>query len=208
MRLYYTPGTCSLSPHIVAREAGIALDLVKVDIAAHLTESGDRYTEVNPNGYVPALVLDDGYVLTEGPAIVQYLADLAPGSGLVPAAGTRGRYVVQQWLNFVSTELHKGFTPLWHKETPAQTRAAAKAQLAKRFGYLDRELADRPFLLGGSFSVADAYAFTILGWAKFMAIDLARWPSLSAYVARIAERPKVREALIAEGLIEAEAEAA
>ena len=208
MRLYYTPGTCSLSPHIVAREAGIALDLVRVDIATHLTEGGERYTDVNPNGYVPALVLDDGFVLTEGPAIVQYLADLAPEAGLVPAAGTRGRYVAQQWLNFVSTELHKGFSPLWHKETPAETRAAAKEQLAKRFGFLDRELAGRPFLLGEAFSVADAYAFTILGWAKYMAIDLGRWPNVAAYVERVAARPKVREAMIAEGLLKPEADAA
>lgn len=203
MRLYYTPGTCSLSPHIVAREAGLEIELVRVDLATRLTEAGDRYTAVNPNGYVPALVFDDGFVLTEGPAIVQYLADLAPAAGLVPEAGTRERYVVQQWLNFVSTELHKGFAPLWKKETPAETRRMARDALAARFSFLDQHLAGRDFIASDRFGVVDAYAYTILRWAAYMAIDLGRWPNLTAYVERVADRPKVQEALVAEGLVPA-----
>jgi glutathione S-transferase len=208
MRLYYAPGTCSLAPHIVAREAGVAVDLIKVDLATKLTERGEDYRKINPKGAVPALVLDDGTVLTEAAVVIQYLADHATEAGLIPAAGTLDRYVAQQWLNYVATELHKGFGPLWHKETPAEMRRIVKDQLAAKFSFLDQELAGRPSLTGGRFGVADAYAFTILGWAKFMAIDLARWPNLAAYVARIAERPKVRETLVAEGLVEDEAEAA
>jgi glutathione S-transferase len=208
MRLYYAPGTCSLAPHIVAREAGLAFDLVKVDLATKRTERGDDYRSINPKGAVPALVLDDGTVLTEAAVVIQYLADRAPEAGLIPTPGGLDRYVAQQWLNYVATELHKGFTPLWHKETPAEMRRIVKEQLAAKFSFLDQELARRAYLAGDSFGVADAYAFTIFGWAKFMAIDLARWPNLAAYVARIAERPRVLEALIAEGLVEAEAEAA
>ena len=208
MRLYFAPGTCSLAPHIVAREAGVAVDLVKVDLATKLTGRGDDYRKINPKGAVPALVIEDGTVLTEAAVVIQYLADRAPGAGLIPAAGTLDRYVAQQWLNYVATELHKGFGPLWHKETPAEMRRSVKEQLAAKFSFLDQELSRRPYLAGDSFGVADAYAFTILGWAKFMAIDLARWPNLAAYVPRISERPKVRETLVAEGLIEDEAAAA
>jgi glutathione S-transferase len=205
MRLYFTPGTCSLAPHIVAREAGADIELVKVDLASKLTEQGDDYRAVNPKGSVPALVLDDGSVLTEAAVVIQYLADGAPESGLIPPAGTFDRYIAQQWLNYVATELHKGFGPLWHKETPAEMRRIVKEQLAAKFGFLDQELAKRPFLTGHSFGVADAYAFTILGWAKYMAIDLGRWPNLTAFLARIEARPKVRETLVAEGLAAAEA---
>ena len=205
MRLYYTPGTCSLAPHIVAREAEIDLDLVKVDLATKLTETGEDYRAINPKGSVPALELDDGRVLTEAAVVIQFLADLAPASRLLPPAGSFDRYVAQQWLNYVATELHKGFGPLWHKETPAEMRRIVKDQLAAKFGFLDQELAGRPFLTGERFAAPDAYAFTILGWAKFMAIDLARWPNLSAYVARIAARADVHDTLVAEGLIEAEA---
>ena len=205
MRLYYTPGTCSLAPHIVAREAGVDLELVKVDLATKLTEAGEDYRVVNPKGSVPALQLDDGFVLTEAAVVIQYLADLAPASGLLPEAGSRGRYVAQQWLNYVATELHKGFGPLWHKETPAEMRRIVKDQLAAKLGFLDQELSGRPFLTGERFAAPDAYAFTILGWAKFMAIDLGRWPALTAYLARIAARPHVHAALVAEGLIETEA---
>ncbi|TFI60265.1 glutathione transferase GstA [Sphingomonas parva] len=205
MRLYYTPGTCSLAPHIVAREAGLPLDLVKVDLATKRAEDGGDYLAVNPKGPVPALVLDDGFVLTEAAVVIQYLADLAPQSGLLPPAGTRARYVAQQWLNYVATELHKGFGPLWHKETPAEMRAIVRAQLADRFAFLDRELAARPYLTGNAFAAPDAYAFTVLSWGRYLSIDLARWPNVAAYVDRIAARSRVREALIAEGLIEAEA---
>ena len=207
MQLYYTPGTCSLSPHIVAREAGIDLDLVKVDLATKLTDAGADFRRVNPKGSVPALVLDDGRVLTEGPAIVQYLADLRPDSRLAPAHGSFERYRLQEWLNWISTELHKGFGPLWRKDTPPEVQQAAKDTLALKFAHLDQHLAISPYLLA-EFGVADAYAFAVLGWAKFFAIDLARWPNLAAYVARIAARRAVRAALVAEGLIAPDAEAA
>ena len=208
MRLYYSPGTCSLSPHIVAREAGLDIELVAVDIATKLTQRGERYTQINPKGYVPALVLDNGLILTEGPAIVQLLADAAPAAGLIPAAGTLKRYVAQEWLNFISTELHKGFSPLWRKETSADMRRLARETLATRFSFLDQHLADRPYILGDRFGVADAYAFTVLQWAKVMAIDLGRWANITAYLGRVGARPKVREALIAEGLVPSESEAA
>jgi glutathione S-transferase len=207
MQLYYTPGTCSLSPHIVAREAGIEIDLVKVDIATKLTESGADYRRINPKGSVPALALGDGRMLTEGPALVQYLADLRPDSGLAPANGSFERYQLQEWLNWVSTELHKGFSPLWRKDTPQDVQQATKEALALKFAYLDHHLGTSPYLLA-DFSIADAYAFAVLGWAKFFAIDLARWPNVAAYVARIATRPAVRAALVAEGLIAADTEAA
>jgi glutathione S-transferase len=207
MQLYYTPGTCSLSPHIVAREAGIEIDLVKVDIATKLTESGADYRRINPKGSVPALALGDGRMLTEGPALVQYLADLRPDSGLAPANGSFERYQLQEWLNWVSTELHKGFSPLWRKDTPQDVQQATKEALALKFAYLDHHLGTSPYLLA-DFSIADAYAFAVLGWAKFFAIDLARWPNVAAYVARIAARPAVRAALVAEGLIAADTEAA
>jgi glutathione S-transferase len=205
MRLYYAPGACSLAPHIVAREAGLSVQLVKVDLAARRTEGGGDYLAINPKGQVPALKLPDGLVLTEAAVLIQYLADRAPDAGLIPAAGTMERYLVQQWVNFVATELHKGFGPLWKKETPEDMRRIVKETLATKFAFLDRELAERPFLAGDGFTVADAYAFTILGWARFMSIDLARWPNLSVYVERIAARPAVREAMIAEGLIAADA---
>ncbi|HEU0098312.1 MAG TPA: glutathione transferase GstA [Allosphingosinicella sp.] len=201
MRLYYTPGTCSLATHIAAREARIDVELVKVDLATKLTADGGRYAAINPLGYVPALVLDGGEVLTEASAVLQYLADIRPESGLLPAAGTFERYVAQQWLAFVATELHKGFAPLWKKETPPDVRRQTVETLATRFAFLDQHLAGRRFLLGERFSVADAYAFAVLGWARLMSIDLARWPNLTAFVERVEARPKVREALALEGLL-------
>lgn len=204
MRLYYTPGACSLAPHIAAREAGLAFDLVRVDLATKKTADGADYLSVNPKGSVPALRLDDGLVLTEAAVLLQYLADRAPAANLIPATGTIERYVAQEWLNFIATELHKGFGPLWHKNTPAEVREATKRTLAAKFAYLDKLLAGRSYLTGETFSVADAYAFTILGWAKFMAIDLGRWPNLTAYLSRIGARPKVRESLAAEGLLNAD----
>lgn len=206
MKLYYAPGACSLAPHIVAREAGLPLELVKVDLATKRTEAGEDFQLVNSKGSVPALLLNDGFLLTEAAVIIQYLADLNPAVELIPAVG-RDRYVAQQWLNFIATELHKGFGPLWNAKTPPETREMVKAQLATKFAFLDRHVAQHDYLHGGRFGVADAYAFTILGWAKHMAIDLGRWPNLSAYVERIGRRDKVREAMAAEGLIEA-AEAA
>jgi glutathione S-transferase len=198
MKLYYAPGACSLSPHIVAREAGIALELERVDLGTnpHRTETGADFTQINPKGSVPALRLNDGQLLTEGPAIVQYLADLAPESGLAPAAGTLERYRLQEWLSFVGTELHKMFSPwLFHPEYGEQAAEVARAKIAQRFAFLDAHLAEHPYLLGPGFSAADAYAFTIVGWARPMRIDLARYAHLHRYMDRIAARPKVREAM-------------
>jgi glutathione S-transferase len=198
MKLYYAPGACSLSPHIVAREAGIALELERVDLRAipHRTETGADFTAINPKGSVPALRLDDGQLLTEGPAIVQYLADLAPASGLAPAAGTLERYRLQEWLSFIGTELHKMFSPwLFHPEYGEQAAQVARAMIAQRFALLDAHLAEQPYLLGPDFSAADAYAFTIVGWAGPMRIDLAPFPHLQRYMDRVAARPKVREAM-------------
>jgi glutathione S-transferase len=200
MKLYYSPGACSLSPHIVVSETGINVELEKVNLAEHKTASGQDYMTINPKGYVPALRLDDGSVLTEGPAIVQYLADQKPGSGLIPAAGSIDRYRVQEWLNFIGTELHKNFGALFNKATPDATKEGAKASITKRLAYLDEKLAGKQYLMGSNFTVADAYAFTIVNWTNFVGIDLKPYPNLAAYMARVAARPKVLETLKSEGL--------
>lgn len=201
MKLYISPGACSLSPHIVAHEAGIAVDVEKVNLAEHKTETGQDYMTVNPKGYVPALRLDDGSILTEGPAIVQYLADQKPGSGLIPAAGSIDRYRVQEWLNFIGTELHKNFGPLFNKATPDAVKEMAKANITKRLAYLNDQLANKQYLMGANFTVADAYAFTIINWTNFVGIDLKPYPNVAAYMGRVASRPKVQETLKAEGLV-------
>jgi glutathione S-transferase len=201
MKLYYAPGACSLAPHIVAREAGLALDLEKVDLASGKTEKGATFSEINPKGYVPALALDEGGVLTEASAIVQYLADKAPQAQLAAAPGTMERYRLLEWLGFISTEIHKGFGPLWNPKMPEAAKDLAKANLAKRFAFLDGELAQRPFLLGERFSVADAYLFTVTNWVNFHAVDITPYPNLQAFMKRVAARPKVREAMAAEGLL-------
>ncbi|SMH54437.1 glutathione transferase GstA [Azospirillum agricola] len=198
MKLYYKPGACSLSPHIVLREAGLPFDLVKVDLAKKVLEDGSDFLAVNPKGQVPTLALGDGGILTEGPVIVQYVADKAPGSGLIPAAGTIARYRVQEWLNFVSSELHKTFSPLFRPNTPDAYKEIVKQTLAAKFGVLDRQLDGKPFLTGEAFTVADVYAFVVLGWAPRVGIDLASWPNLAAFVERVAARPAVKEALAAE----------
>jgi len=201
MKLYYSPGACSLSPHIVACEAGIPIELEKVDLAKHKTEGGQDYLTVNPKGYIPALRLDDGSILTEGPAIVQYLADQKPASGLAPSAGTIDRYRLQEWLTFIGTEIHKAFSPLFNPASSDDVKKTAKTAIANRFAYLNDQLAKRQYLLGDKFTVADAYAFTVLSWGKHVGIDLAGWRHLAAYVARVGARPKVQEALRAEGLV-------
>ena len=201
MKLYYSPAACSLSPHIVASEAGIPLELEKVDLATHKTASGQDFNTINPKGYVPALRFDDGSVLTEGPAIVQYLADQKPATGLAPAAGTMERYRLQEWLTFIGTELHKSFGTLFNKAAGDDAKQMAKVNIAKRLGYLNEHLAQRQFLLGGNFTVADAYAFTIVNWTNFVGIDLKPYPNVVAYMARVGTRPKVQEALRAEGLL-------
>jgi glutathione S-transferase len=201
MKLYYSPGACSLSPHIVSRELGIPLELKKVNTKDKTIEGGGDYWKVNARGYVPALELDDGHVLTEGPAIVQYLADRKPEAGLAPKAGTTERYQLQEWLNFLTSEIHKGFSPLFKPNTPEEYKTISKENLANRFDWLDKQLAGKDYLMGKTFSVADAYLFVLLNWTKFQSIDLARWPNLSAFQARVGARPKVQEALKAEGLV-------
>ena len=200
MKLYYSPAACSLSPHIVAREAGVPIELVKVDLKAHTLADGTDYTTINPKGSVPLLELDDGDRLSEGPAIVQYLADRNPAAGLAPAAGTMARYHLQEWLNFVTSELHKQYSPLFDAAVPAEYKETVKARLAQRLDWLSTRLAGQDYLTGAQFSVADAYLFTVLNWNRWVGLDTARWPALEAYVARVAARPKVQEALTAEGL--------
>lgn len=202
MKLYYSPATCSLAAHITAREAGIPVELIKVDIGNHTLEDGTDYYTINPRGYVPALRLDDGTLLTEVSAIVQYLGDLSPASGILPRAGTMDRVHLQEWLTFISSELHKAFSPwLWHKETADSTKKTVKELLARRFTEMDRLLAKQPYLLGDQFSVADAYAFAIVNWSNFLMISLKPYPALTGYMARVAARPQVIAAMHAEGLL-------
>lgn len=200
MKLYYAPGACSQSPHIVLREVGADFTLAKVNLKDKTTEHGENYLEVNPKGYVPALEIAPGKVLTEGPAIVQYIADQYPASKLAPAAGTLDRYHLQSWLNFITSEIHKSFSPLFNPAFSDEVKARFKEQLVKRFAYLQEHLAQQDYLMPTGFSVADAYLFVTSGWAKPMGIDLQQWPALAAYRQRIAERPSVKAALAAEGL--------
>ena len=200
MKLYYSPGACSLSPHIVAREAGLPLTTVRVDTKNRKTESGDDYRAINPKGYVPLLELDNGVRLSEGPAIVQYLADLAPAAKLAPANGTFERYRLQEWLNFITSEIHKQFSPLFDGTMPEEAKEKFRNKLAGRFDLLAEQLKGRDYLMG-SFTVADAYLFTVLGWTRFTGPDLARWPVLQAYVDRVAARPQVQVAMKEEGLL-------
>ena len=201
MKLYYSPGACSLSPHIVAFEAGIPVELVKVDLGSKHTENGEDFHQLNPNGYVPVLTLDDGNKLTEGPAIIQYLADLAPDKKLAPPAGTFERYQLQEWLNFISTEIHKSFSPLFRPAAPEATKQFAIETLTARLGTTAEHLSKHPYLLGDNFSVADAYLFVTLGWGQHVNVDIYRWPVLAGYRDKIAQRPGVQKAMKEEGLI-------
>ena len=201
MKLYYSPGACSLSPHIVLREAGLSFDLVKKDLHSQTLEDGSDYRTINPKGYVPALVLDDGQVLTEGPAIVQYLADRVPGKKLAPPAGTLERVRLQEWLNYITSELHKTFSPLFNKQASEDWKAAARALLDRRIDYVAKALEGRNYLMGDTFTVADCYLFTVLNWAAWVKVDLSRWPGASEYLKRVAARPAVQAALQAEGLL-------
>ncbi|AKU10946.1 glutathione S-transferase [Azoarcus sp. CIB] len=201
MKLYLKPGACSLSPHIVLEEAGLKYDMEVVDLQTKVTTSGADYWKINPKGYVPALQLDNGEVITEGPAIVQYLADQVPGKKLAPANGTIERYKLQAWLTFIGTEIHKTFSPFFNPATPAEWKAMCRANLERRFGYVAEQLAGKDYLMGADFSVADAYLFTVMGWAKYIELDLSQWPALAAYQARVAARPAVVAAMKAEGLL-------
>jgi len=205
MKLYLSPGACSLSPHIVFREAGLTVEIERVDNKAKKTASGDDFWSVNPLGMVPALKLDNGEVLTEGPAIVQYLADMKPESGLMPKPGSLERYRALEWLNYITSELHKQFTPLFKPNTPDEYRTIAKENVIKAFNRLDAHLAGKQYLLGDQFTVADAYLFVVSNWARFHDIDVAKWPSLKAFQDRVKARPAVQEAMKAEGLIKSAA---
>lgn len=203
MKLYYAPGACSLSPHIVLRELGLDHQLERVDLRTqpHRTASGEDFSQISAKGYVPALRLADGELLTEGPAIVQYLADQNPEAGLLAPAGSLARARAQEWLNYIASELHKNFGALFRPDGPDEVKQAARAALAQRLRFTAEALQDRDYLVGERFGVADAYLFVVLGWCQYLAVDLAPYPTLQAFQQRIAERPAVQAALKAEGLL-------
>lgn len=194
MKLYFSPGACSLSPHIALREAGLPFELEQVDLKAKKTRAGVAFDGINPKGAVPTLQLDDGQILTEGAAIVQYIADRKPDAHLAPAAGTMERYRLQEWLNYIATELHKGFSPLFRAPTEEAKRPLREA-IAQRLAFVEKQLAGRQFLLGDRFTVADAYLFTVLTWTKPTGVDLAPFPAVTAYLASVRQRPAVQAAL-------------
>ena len=198
MKLYFSPGACSLSPHIILREAGYTFDTEKVSLADKKTASGTDYRTINPKGYVPALQLDNGEVLTEGPAIVQYLADRKPEAKFAPANGTLERTRLQEWLNFITSEIHKSFSPLFNSEMPDAAKAIYREKIAQRFALIDTTLAKQDYLLGPNASVADVYLFVVARWSNNFDIDLDRWPALAKFMDRMAERASVKAALNAE----------
>ncbi len=201
MKLYYAPGACSLSPHIALREAGLAFTPIKVDLKAHQVEGGGDFYAINPKGYVPVLELDDGTTLTEGPAIVQYIADQVPATQLAPPNGTIARYKLQEWLNFITTELHKQYSPLFDSSSTEEVKTKQRDKIAKRYEWVAQQLADRDYLTGSTFTVADAYLFTVTNWARSTGVELTRWPALQAFMKRVAARPHVQATLKAEGLV-------
>jgi glutathione S-transferase len=200
MKLYYAPAACSLAPHIALEESGLFYELVRVDLRTHKLANGTDYYTINPKGYVPVLELDTGERLTEAAVILQYIADRKPGA-LAPAYGTMERYRLNEWLNFIATEIHKQFGPLWHAETPEATKATQRALLGKRFDLIAKTLAKQPYLSGSTFTIADAYLFTVVNWSGTLSVDLTPWPALRDFHARVAARPKVHAALKAEHLV-------
>jgi glutathione S-transferase len=203
MKLYYSPGACSLSPHIALLEAGLPYDLVKVDLRAKKLENGDDFLKVNPKGQVPALALDSGELVTEGPVIVQMIADKAPGKNLAPARDSAERYKLLEWLNFITGELHKNFSPMFNPAIPDEVKNVFRERIMGKFKYLDAQLAGRDYLMGKQFSVADGYLYTMLRWADGHKFDLSGLKNLMAFKERVAARPKVQEALTKEGLMKA-----
>ncbi len=202
MQLYFSPGACSLASHITAREAGINIELKKTDLRAKKVDDGADYFAINPKGSVPALRLDNGQVLTEGPVILQYLADQKPESNLAPKNGSFERYRLQEWLNFITSEVHKSFSPLFNPNAAQPIKDNAIATLTKKFDWLVSQLTGRKYLTGDTFTVADAYLFVVLNWSGMVGIDLGKWPALKEFHARVAARPKVIEAMQAEGLLQ------
>ena len=200
MKLYYSPGACSLSPHIVLRESGLAFEPVLASTKTHKLQDGTDYYGINPKGYVPLLELDDGQRLSEGPAIVQYIADQVPTKNLAPANGTLPRYRLQEWLTFIGTEIHKSFSPLFNPAMPEEGKQVYRERIASRLQFVDKELAGKQYVLGDHFSVADGYLYTVARWTKPMKIDISGLPNLSAYMERVGARPAVQEALKLEGL--------
>jgi glutathione S-transferase len=204
VKLYYAPFACSLSPHIALREAGLTFELARVDLRAGTTSDGEDYAAINPKGYVPALRLDNGEVLSEGPAIVQYIADQKPEARLAPAPGSFARYRLQEWLNFISTEIHKQFSPMFSPSLPEPQRAHAIKKIKRRLAYIEAQLKEQAFLLGDGLSVADIYLFVVLRWTRTVRLDISEFPRLTAYLARIAERPAVADALAYESAAKAD----
>jgi glutathione S-transferase len=201
MQLYFSPGACSLASHIAAREAGVPIELKRADTKTKKLEDGSDYFAINSKGAVPALRLDNGQVLTEGPVILQYIADQKPESNLAPKAGTLERYRVQEWLNYLTSEVHKTFSPLWNPANDPAVKEYALTNLKKKFDWINAQLAGKKYLTGESFTVADAYLFTLMNWTNGLAIDLTPWPALKEFQARVAARPKVQEAMAAEGIL-------
>ena len=199
MKLYFSPGACSFSPHLALREAGIDFELVKVDLKSHtLVSDGSDFRRISPKGYVPVLELDNGKRLSEGPAIVQYIADLKPDAGLAPKAGSFERYQLQEWLGFINSEIHKNFSPLFNPNTSEEAKANTRQNLGNRLTYVSEQLGTNDFLMGSQFTVADGYLFTVLNWSQWTGIDLSQWPTLVAFQERIGKRPSVQEARAAE----------
>lgn len=201
MKLYYAPGACSLASHIALHETGLPFEIEKLNASTRTTASGEDFMQINPKGYVPAIRLDDGSILTEGAAILQYIADQNPDSGLAPKAGTMERYRLQEWLTFIGTEIHKTFSPLFNKAASDEVKNYARDLLAKRLGYVESQLANKPYLMGEGFTVADAYMFVVVSWSRHVGFDFVQFPRIKEYMARIATRPSVQAAMKAEGLI-------
>jgi len=207
VKLYYSPAACSLAAHIALEESGLPYELVKVDLRAHKLADGGDYYKINPKGYVPVLEFEGGERLTEAAVILQYIADRNPGT-LAPAYGTMERYHLNEWLNFIATEIHKPFGPLWHNETPEATKTTQREALVKRFAFVEKTLAKQSHLTGNAFTIADAYLFTVVNWSKQLKVDLTPFPALRAFQARVAARPKVHAAMKAEHLVKDPAPAA
>jgi glutathione S-transferase len=205
MKLYYSPGSCAMSPHIVLNEAGVAYALDRVDLSTKTTEAGLPLRDINEQDAVPVILLDNGETLTEGVAIVQFIADQHPGSGLAPAAGTLERARVQEWLNYTATEMHKAHVPLFKAEYPDEAKQIAITNIKKAYDFVARKLGQNMYLTGDTFTIADAYMFTIVNWHNFIKIDLSPWPALVAYQARVAARPAVQAAMREEELLESAA---
>jgi glutathione S-transferase len=201
MKLYYSPGACSLASHIALHETGLPFETDQIIKTTKMTVGGENFMQLNPKGYVPTIKLDDGSILTEGAAVLQYIADRKPGSGLAPEAGTMARYRLQEWLTFISSELHKSFSPLFNKDTPEETKVNSRNHLNRRFGHVEAQLANQPYLMGERFTVADAYLFVVANWSNFVGFDLGPFPRVREYLARVAARPAVQAAMKAEGLL-------